>query len=297
MTEAHFVGADGWTADGWITVGPAAYDPETGLSRPRADRHGGRIQTLAWSEDGVHLASGGDDGAVLLWDPAVGGPLARLDGISRVTFLTWSGQDVFVSRRDGTCTRWTPLAGSSSLCDGPPPEVDERRAFLSPNGSVAVAAGWPEQQIWIVPDARTEGRPPRDLAVVGGTGEFPDPDALIGGLRAGRVAGDRVAYVAPGGVAPEWIDVEDPRAPDLLREVANAATPGDLDATRCHPETRLPPTQAGHRRVLVVVRPTEVVRSEAGVAVGTSTRRSAECTRAREVPSGDARWVLDAVAW
>jgi len=76
--------------------------------------HAGWVSALAWSPDGKLLASGGDDGAVRLWDSATGKELRVLRGPAHaVTALAFSpdGKRLVAGHWDGTLRAWDPAEG------------------------------------------------------------------------------------------------------------------------------------------------------------------------------------------
>jgi len=55
------------------------------------DEYATRFLTVAWSPDGVHLAGGGDDGHVYVWDTATGRLVQRLAGHhGAINSVAWS---------------------------------------------------------------------------------------------------------------------------------------------------------------------------------------------------------------
>ncbi|MBL1093401.1 MULTISPECIES: WD40 repeat domain-containing protein [Streptomyces] len=84
---------------------------------PRSLRCHETVTALAWRPGGAgHLASGGQDGTVALWQATAGRPQARLSPArtlgrdAAVAALAWSGPDLLLAaHRDGrVCAHWLP---------------------------------------------------------------------------------------------------------------------------------------------------------------------------------------------
>jgi dipeptidyl aminopeptidase/acylaminoacyl peptidase len=79
--------------DGDWLVGMMGVTPET---RPRnLSGHKGKVFSVAWSKDGKYLASGGEDGKVIIWDGKTFAELRRVDlggrsGSSTIYALTFT---------------------------------------------------------------------------------------------------------------------------------------------------------------------------------------------------------------
>jgi WD40 repeat protein len=55
-----------------------------------SEAHSGAVLCLAFSPDGAHLASGAEDGLLIIWDVQDGKPLYRIDLQSPVSCLSWN---------------------------------------------------------------------------------------------------------------------------------------------------------------------------------------------------------------
>src|SRR5262249_46682617 len=91
------------------------YGPRTGriweIDRPLLVYHGHveKIEALAWSPDGLHLASASDDGTVRIWDAQTGALLYRYTGHhGPVSALAWSpdGHWIASGGADATVQVW-----------------------------------------------------------------------------------------------------------------------------------------------------------------------------------------------
>ena len=96
------------------------------------------VMDAAWSPDGAQLASGHEDGNILLWDAATGDTLARLSGhTDAVTQLAWSpdGRLLASGSRDSDVIVWEAEAGQPVRTVGEHTDVVESLAW-SPDGRV-----------------------------------------------------------------------------------------------------------------------------------------------------------------
>lgn len=97
---------------------PATVRWAVGLETPALLRalagHNGRVNSVAWSPDGTRLASGSDDGAVCVWDPASGLVVAVLTGHDGgVSSVAWSPDSIRLASGgdDGVIRIWDPARG------------------------------------------------------------------------------------------------------------------------------------------------------------------------------------------
>lgn len=75
--------------------------------------HRGGVNAIAYSPDGMYLATAGDDGTVRLWDPASKRPLRVLVGHDRrVNSISWEPHGkALASGSDGTLCVWEAASG------------------------------------------------------------------------------------------------------------------------------------------------------------------------------------------
>lgn len=112
-------------------------DLATGTRTPAAGSHAAQIENITFTPDGHRLVTGGDDGAVIVWDATTGAPIETLSGHSgRVAgqAISADGKTVYASGLDGAIFQWD-LAGSRRF--GRPFTLGpfsalSRNAFLKP---------------------------------------------------------------------------------------------------------------------------------------------------------------------
>ena len=143
------------------SIGIWLYDAHTGAEVALLTRHTDRISSVAFSPDGETLASGGQEGTLLLWDVASGQLKATLEGHKgKVTFVAFSpngktlvsgGQDLIRIGNDSVITGLEPdtlllwdVASGQILCTlGFVPWT-----AYSPDGGTLTTAGWNGIQLW-----------------------------------------------------------------------------------------------------------------------------------------------------
>ena len=121
--------------------------------------HGKPITAAAWSTDGTHLASGGDDGSLRIWDMKKLEQLHECPGhTGRVNALAWStdGRRLASAGRDKTARIWSAAGAAEGVLEGHASWVES--LAWSPNGKLIVTGGRDKQvMIWDA-DSRTEQR-------------------------------------------------------------------------------------------------------------------------------------------
>lgn len=90
--------------------------------------HGARANTVAFSPDGKHVASGASDGTLIVWDVSKGALLKKetLGGGAKVVDVAWRGKTVVAGTTAGTLVEWNPFGGS-----GPKSTVLNKNAWVS----------------------------------------------------------------------------------------------------------------------------------------------------------------------
>ena len=106
----------------------------------RREVHDGVVRAVAWSPDGGHLASAGDDAAIRIWDASNAVEVAPLLGHQgAVGALSWSadGERLASAGFDGTVRVWVPRTGEAR-----PSSFDTWRHFS--NWQPVVSIAWAE---------------------------------------------------------------------------------------------------------------------------------------------------------
>ncbi len=84
-------------------------DAQTLTARARLLGHQALVKTMGFSHDGTRLASGDDDGAIIVWDVATGAPVEQLAGHTEsVHAVAFGGHDdtLYSTAADRTLLAW-----------------------------------------------------------------------------------------------------------------------------------------------------------------------------------------------
>ena len=87
------------------------WDATTGRTLLTYKGSSSQAYALAWSPDGKHIASGGDDNIVRVWDASTGQTFLQYRGQNDVIFkVAWSpdGTMIASASADGTVQIWRP---------------------------------------------------------------------------------------------------------------------------------------------------------------------------------------------
>ena len=112
--------------------------------------HSSGVSTLAWSPDGKYIASGDENGIVLVWDVTAGDTIYTYNSQSEVASVAWSpdGKRIVCGLYDSTIHIWDAFTGKNALIYNGHPEIVLSTAW-SPNGKyIASGSGDTTVHIW-----------------------------------------------------------------------------------------------------------------------------------------------------
>ena len=173
--------------------------------------HTAAVSTAAWSKDGKHLATGGHDGKVLLWD-AAGKYQARCENAGPVVALSWSpdGKQLATGATDHKVMIWDAATGNHiKTFEGHKAAV--YALAWCPAGKLLAAGGYDQRiKVWNVESGQAEVLPK----------DWPAGQALAwssdGKLLATGGGSDALRFWAPMGKSPPQIGERAPQPPVTL---------------------------------------------------------------------------------
>jgi WD40 repeat protein len=125
------------------------WDPQTGEPQLTLSGHGGRINSIAYSDDGEHLVTAGQDGAAKVWDSDSGEEMLSLSHPAAVQVATFGPGRTLVGTTsgDGMARIWDATTGQTlRVLVGHVTHTIPDLAF-SPDGKRLATAGWDGQAI------------------------------------------------------------------------------------------------------------------------------------------------------
>lgn len=133
--DAAVFSADGRMLAVWDGAEIAVVDVRTGTVVRRFRQPGGNVFATcgAFSPDGTRLATGGDEGTIVIWDMATRLPvfgLDRHDGYVNGVSFSADGKTLVSAADDGTALVWD-VSGVAAVAPGGPPGVDEAVKLLA----------------------------------------------------------------------------------------------------------------------------------------------------------------------
>ena len=149
------------------------------------------VHIIAWSPDGTTLATGSDDGTIIVWDPTTGTQKTTLtDNHRSVRSLAWSpdGTTLATGSDDGTIIVWDPTTGTQKTTLATGSHRSVRSLAWSPDGTTLATSSHDGTIIVWDPTTGTQKlRFPRDHTSILSTSWSPDATTLATGSYDGTI--------------------------------------------------------------------------------------------------------------
>ncbi|MEQ1827491.1 MAG: protein kinase [Pirellula sp.] len=131
------------------------WDVETGREVTRHDGADIRLRTMAISSDGMHLATGGDEGIARVWQMPGHGSDRTVNVSANIWSLAFSrdGRHLFAASAEGTVRRYS-LAMALAQVSLPKQSETVRQVSVSSDGKLLATVGrGTKAHLWSIPDA------------------------------------------------------------------------------------------------------------------------------------------------